>query len=85
MKIKIKENKMNIVKSLSSLSLALAMVGGLAMLSPSSADAAGKGNHSGRDRIIRICDSRNNFCRPVIKPIKRPVRPCNRKGFACLF
>lgn len=74
---------MNIAKSVSSLSLAIAMVGGLVLLAPSSADAASKGNK--KDRIIRICYSGNNFCHDTKKHPKPPSRPCNTKGNRCHF
>lgn len=75
---------MNIAKSLSSLSLAIAMVGGLVLLAPSSADAAGKSNQNAFKNKGRICYSGNNFCKDTKKHPKPPSRPCNRKGFACL-
>jgi hypothetical protein len=82
MKFKIKENNMNIAKSLTSLSLALAMVGGLVLLAPSSTDAAGKSNAFKNKG--RICFSGNNFCHDMKKNPKPTPRPCNRKGFACI-
>lgn len=72
---------MNIAKSFSALSLAIAMVGSLVMIAPSSADAAGKGNK----KPPRICLHGKNSCGSDFKPIKPPSRPCQKKGFACLF
>lgn len=80
-KIQIKENNMNIAKSLTTLSLAIAMVGGLVLLAPSSADAASKAIK----KNARICFSGNNFCHDFKKIPVPPRRPCNRKGFACIL
>jgi hypothetical protein len=71
---------MNIAKSLTSLSLAIAMVGGLVMIAPSSSSAASKAIK----KNPRICFSGNNFCHDNKKLPKPPSRPCERKGFACL-
>jgi hypothetical protein len=75
---------MNIAKSLSSLSLAIAMVGGLVLLAPTSVDAAGKSNKA-NDKRFGICrEGIKSPCNSNFKPVKPPSRPCNRKGFACL-
>ncbi|MEO7426720.1 MAG: hypothetical protein ABI036_16140 [Fibrobacteria bacterium] len=67
---------MNIAKPLTSLSLAIAMVGALVMIAPSSADAAGKVIK----KTPRIC-LHGKSCGSNFKPVK-PTSRC-KKGNNC--